>query len=103
MEGSSGWRPGERVHKTLSTQNLVENGPWRDSAILDNHSLQGERPTWGKGEVIISATKRMSMLHTYTPKPTPEEEAFRNSHTAKQLASVQAELQNTYIARAFKK
>ena len=103
----------ERVYKTKDELELLKTGAWRPSAILDGPDLEentawakdwNTRPPWGKGEVVISALRREAMMSNKSKrKPTEEEEAFRRADMSQRLASVQAELQSTYIARQFKK
>lgn len=70
---------------------------------MDETAVQDPRPPWGKGEIITSALKRQALQHKVTRAPTAAEIAFKRDASSQRLASVQAELQNTYIARQFKK
>merc|ERR1712146_373842 len=103
-------RPGERVYHTVSEAQLVGNGPWRSSAILNGPERQANenhvtdsRPPWGKGELITSALRRQAMQHKSATLPSAEELAFMSCPMSQRLASVQNELQDTYIARQFKR
>lgn len=108
--GPARWRPGERVYHTSQESQLLQTGPWRTSRILNGperpvqkNQVTDSRPPWGKGEVATSALRRQALERTSATVPSAEEEEFINNPVSMRLASVQNELQNTYIARQFKK